>query len=461
LFSDRPSLAATSSVMSRCHACFAAIAAAVALAVAPGSAGARWVAAEPPPGCRPYSDAGDYACAGLELPFHTSGTSSATSDIWAGQWLFTDEAGNYRVGSCTFNRGLHPRADDPAHRIEQALPNDPGHRKSAYLTWRYGATTDHLTAAALWAIFHYYAQDPAGSARAADPGSPLVPSLDMVAHASGRADLQQRAIELDAEATRYAGPFRMRSSVAGTTVTVSVVVNGNGVPGVPVIIGGAALVTDAAGNVTVEAPAGATVSARASIPGAPAVYLAAPLRPHQYGGQSLITAGPPDVNETAATVPPPPATTTTTSTTVAPTTTTTAPITTTTTTTTSPTTTSTSTAAPTTSSTSTTSTTSTTTVPPTTGATTLPPTTEVPTVPPTDTPTTAPPETSTSTSVVVEVVPPPLPPSAPPPSTLPETGGTETIAAAAALVLGAGVGALVGLRRRLQASPPAADEFWT
>jgi LPXTG-motif cell wall-anchored protein len=436
--------------MSRRHACLAAIAAALALAVAPGSAGARRVAAEPPPGCRPYSEAGDYACAGLELRFHTSGTSAATSDIWAGQWLFTDDAGNYRLGSCTFNRGLHPRADDPAHRIEQALPNDPGHRKSAYLTWRYGATTDHLTAAALWAIFHYYAQDPAGSARAADPNAPLVPSLDMVAHASGRADLQQRAIELDAEAARSAGPFRMRSSVVGTTVTVTVIVNGNGVPGVPVFVDGAALVTDAAGTVRVEASPGATVRATASIPGAPVVYLAAPLRPHQYGGQSLITAGPPDVNETAATVPLPPPTTTT-STTVAPTTTTTAPTT----------------VAPTTSAPSTTSTTTSTTstVPPTTAATTttLPPTT----MPSTDAPTTIPPatstSTSTSTSIVVEIAPPPLPSTPPPPSTpstLPETGSTETVAAAAALVLGAGVGALVGLRRRMHTAPVPVDDFW-
>jgi LPXTG-motif cell wall-anchored protein len=447
LFSDRRSLTATSSVMSRRHACLAVIAAAVALAVAPGSAGARQAAAELPPGCRPYSDAGDYACAGLELRFHTSGTSAATSDIWAGQWLFTDDAGNYRLGSCTFNRGLHPRADDPAHRIEQALPNDPGHRKSAYLTWRYGATTDHLTAAALWAIFHYYAQDPAGSSRAADPTSPLVPSLDMVAHASGRADLQQRAIELDAEAARYAGPFRMRSSVAGTAVTVTVIVNGNGVPGVPVIVDGAALVTDAAGTVTVEASPGATVRATASMPGAPEVYLAAPLRPHQYGGQSLITAGPPDLNETAANVPQPP-TTTTTSTTVAPTTTTTAPTT----------------VAPTTSAPSTTSTTPTTTsttstVPPTTAATTtLPPTTSTTTMPPIDAPTTIPP--ATSTSIVVEIAPPPLPSAPPPPSTLPETGSTETVAAAAALVLGAGVGALVGLRRRMHTAPVPVDDFW-
>jgi hypothetical protein len=141
------------------------IAAAVALALAPASAGARPPTAEPPPGCRPYSDAGDYACAGMELPFHTSGAEAATSTIWAGQWLFTDEAGNYRLGSCTFNRGLHPRADDPAQPIQQSFPNDPRREKGAYLTWRYGATTDHLTAAALWAIFHYYAQDPAGSAR--------------------------------------------------------------------------------------------------------------------------------------------------------------------------------------------------------------------------------------------------------------------------------------------------------
>jgi LPXTG-motif cell wall-anchored protein len=441
------------------------IAAAVAVALAATPVGARRPTAEPPPGCRPYSDAGDYACAGIELAFHTSGSGAATSTIWAGQWLFTDDAGNYRLGSCTFNRGLHPRADDPARPIAQSLPNDPGHDKSAYLTWRYGSTTDDLTAAALWAIFHYYAQDPAGSARAADPTSSLVPSLEMVGQASGRADLQQRAIALDAEAARYAGKFRMSADVAGTTVTIRVAVDKVGVPGVAVDVDGTVLVTDDAGAVTVQAVPGSTVRASASIPGEPVVYLAAPLRPHQFGGQSLITAGPPSRNETGATVPLPATTTTTlpppttaaatTTSTTSTTSTTTPPATTTPATTATPTTT---TRAPSTTS----STTSTSTPTTTTASTTIPPSTATSTVPPTDAATTSTAPAVSSSTSIVDVAPPPVPspPPAPPPSTLPETGTTQTVAGAAALVLGAGVGALVGLRRRLRPAAAAPDDIW-
>lgn len=66
--------------------------------------------------------------------------------------------------------------------------------------------------------------------------------------------------------------------------------------------------------------------------------------------------------------------------------------------------------------------------------------------------------TSPTTAPRVEVLTPPTPPV--PPSTLPETGTTETVAAAAALVLGAGVGALVGLRRRVARPTGIVDEFW-
>ena len=37
---------------------------------------------------------------------------------------------------------------------------------------------DNLTAAAMWAVFHYYAQDSAGTRRAINGAAPLVPSLD-------------------------------------------------------------------------------------------------------------------------------------------------------------------------------------------------------------------------------------------------------------------------------------------
>ena len=69
---------------------------------------------------------------------------------------------------------------------QQQFPNDPTGAKGAYLTWGYGDTTDNLTAAAMWAVFHYYAQDAAGTRRAVNGEAPLIPSLDMVARASGR-----------------------------------------------------------------------------------------------------------------------------------------------------------------------------------------------------------------------------------------------------------------------------------
>ncbi|HSB88118.1 MAG TPA: hypothetical protein VLD86_17525, partial [Ilumatobacteraceae bacterium] len=110
--------------------------------------------------------AGDYRCAGLAIEFHTAGVAFSPGPIWAGQWLFVDESGQFRVGSCVFNRGLHPTITVPSVVVPQSFPNDPTGTKSAYLTWRYGDTTDNLTAAGMWAVMHYYAQDGAGSRRA-------------------------------------------------------------------------------------------------------------------------------------------------------------------------------------------------------------------------------------------------------------------------------------------------------
>ena len=101
----------------------------------------------------------DWRCAGLAIDFHTSGAAASPGPIWAGQWLFVDEAGQYRVGSCTLNRGVHPTIGAASSLVTQSLPLDPDGGKAAYLTWRYGDTTDDLIAAAVWAVLHYYAQD--------------------------------------------------------------------------------------------------------------------------------------------------------------------------------------------------------------------------------------------------------------------------------------------------------------
>ena len=129
--------------------------------------------------------------------------------------MFVDEVGQFRVGSCTFNRGIHPNIDAPSALGAQQFPNDPTGAKGAYLTWRYGDTTDNLTAAAMWAVFHYYAQDDAGTDGRCERGNaPLVPSLDMVAEASGRDDIQNagdRARRRGRTVCREPGRSRPRS----------------------------------------------------------------------------------------------------------------------------------------------------------------------------------------------------------------------------------------------------------
>ncbi|HZX53038.1 MAG TPA: hypothetical protein VFE86_00070, partial [Ilumatobacteraceae bacterium] len=196
----------------------------------PATAGAGQLGTQIPPNCVAHVafDGGpdlrdDYRCAGVAIEFHTAGVAFSPDPVWAGQWLFRDEVGQFRVGSCTFNRGIHPTIDAPSAMVQQQFPNDPTGAKGAYLTWGYGDTTDNLTAAAMWAVFHYYAQDAAGTRRAVNGETPLIPSLDMVARASGRSDIQERAIELDAEAAAFADEWVMAATVdvAGQiTVTV-------------------------------------------------------------------------------------------------------------------------------------------------------------------------------------------------------------------------------------------------
>lgn len=363
--------------------------------------------------------ADDYHCAGIALNYHLDGAAHSPFPIWAGQWLFVDDQGAFRRGSCTFNRGIHPTIDSPAVPVNQALPNDPGGGRAAYLTWRYGNTSNDLTAAALWAVFHYYAQDAAGSNRATDPNSALVPSLDVVAAASGRTDVAATAVALDAEARRFSAGFTLDVELAenghgeahvmsGSTpvdrvaVTITVAL----VPGSPTSL---EVTTDASGaaafSVTgITADSGAeTVSVTAVIdaPAQAQVYQGAPAD-RDASAQTLITSGGTTrLTATAnAVVSPPrstiPATTTTTS--IPPTTTTTAPSTTTTT--------------PTTTTEAETSTTSIT----------LPPTTEPPTTPPT-----------------AQVEPP-----------LPVTGAaSDGVAYWATAMLVAGVGVVGAVRRRL------------
>ena len=209
--------------------------------------------------------------------------------IWAGQWLFRDEVGQFRVGSCTFNRGIHPNIDSPSAIVAQQFPNDPNGAKGAYLTWGYGDTTDNLTAAAMWAVLHYYAQDDAGTRRAANGAMALAPSLDMVAEASGRDDIQALAIALDAEAALFAGTWTISATVDGAgQIEVRVFAGTQPVLGarVTLLVSGqdspTTVETDAAGlaRATMSvAPGVMTVVATTSSPGPVAVYRGSPAGP--------------------------------------------------------------------------------------------------------------------------------------------------------------------------------------
>jgi hypothetical protein len=284
---------------------------------------------------------GDYRCAGLAIEFHTAGAAFSPGAIWAGQWLFTDESGQFRVGSCTFNRGIHPTIDAPSSIVAQQFPNDPTGAKGAYLTWGYGDTTDGLSAAAMWAVFHYYAQDAAGTRRATNGSAPLVPSLDMITAASGRDDVQALAIALDAEAAQFAGEWTIAATLdIEGRIDVAVMAGAQPVLGarVTLLISGQdapiMIETDATGVARAAMPVSAgtmTVVASTSSPGPAVVYRGTPAGPDPNGAQRLVTGGPPKILSARATVDvPSPTTTTTTTTSLPPTTSTTVPSTTTT-----------------------------------------------------------------------------------------------------------------------------------
>ncbi|MCY7301055.1 MAG: hypothetical protein LH616_17835, partial [Ilumatobacteraceae bacterium] len=299
---------------------------------------------------------GDYRCAGLAISYHTAGVSQSQFPIWAGQWLFADQGGQFRVGSCTFNRGVHPTVKQPSYLVSQNFPNDPTGAKGAYLTWRYGDTTDNMTAAAMWALFHYYAQDAAGSNRAGNATAPLVPSLDGIAADSGSNELQTRTQQLNHEAVQFSGSWQLTASLGADGVLTATLLSGTRpVPEQPisVLVSGtdrtlaATTGADGVATVTVHLAAGTfTVVATASAPGSAAVFRGTPASPDAHGAQTLVTGGAPSalsvtvrlevatpttttaVPETTTTVPA--TTTTVAATTTVPATTTTVPATTTT-----------------------------------------------------------------------------------------------------------------------------------
>jgi hypothetical protein len=403
----------------------------------PVSAGADQLGVQIPSNCSAHInfDGGadlvdDYRCAGIAIEFHTAGVAFSPGPIWAGQWLFVDEIGQFRVGSCTFNRGIHPTIDAPSSPVAQTFPNDPTGAKGAYLTWRYGDTTDDLTAAAMWAVFHYYAQDGAGTRRASNGAVPLVPSLGMVAQASGRDDIQALAVQLDAEAVRLAGPWAISVALGvDGGIDVRLTVGAQPVAGatVTLLMSGqdqaSTVQTDASGlahSTMPVVPGTMTVVASTSAPAQALVYRGTPAGPDPNGAQRLVTGGTPEVMSATATVDVPVPTTST------PTSTTTS----------TPTSTTTSTTLPTTTSTTTTS------LPPST-TTTSPIVTTIPTAAAEVVPPTVLPETSLPVDVPVAEVLPPVTVTA-----LPHTGkGSDAISYLATTLLVAGIG-VVGVASR-------------
>jgi len=382
---------------------------------------------------------GDFHCAGLAIEYHTSGVSRSPFPIWAGQWLFTDESGQFRVGSCTLNRGVHPTVDQPSHPVSQYFPNDPTGAMGAYLTWRYGDTTDNLTAAAMWALFHYYAQDAAGTNRARNGTAPLVPSLTGITAASGSADLQTRTQQLHHEAVQYSGPWQLTVSLRSDGVVTATLMSGDRPVGdqpISVLVSGtdrtlaATTGTDGTATVTVPLAAGTvTVVATASVPGAAVVFRGTPASPDPQGAQTLVTGGAPSVlSVTAQLEVVAPTTTAPATTTTGPATTTTGPVTTTT-------------MADTTTSVAETTTTTSTTA---TATATVPATTSSVASEP---PTTATPTTTTTEAPTVMAT--AIPAAIPGPGSLPRAGGGDgSVAYLATALLVGGVGLLGTLRRR-------------
>ncbi len=244
---------------------------------------------------------GDYRCAGQAIQFHTAGVANSPFPIWAGQWLFRDPSGEFRVGSCTFNRGIHPTIASNSRWIAQSFPNDPTGVLSSYLAWKYGDTADNQLAAALWVLFHYYAQDAAGPNRSIDDNAPLVPTLGVVGDASGRPDLQSLAVALHHEAQAVTEVWTLALSLAGDgTATATLLAGTAPVPDQPisVLVSGlesplvATTSADGTATVTVSLPPGiVTVVATASAPGPADVYRGDPAFADGQGGQNLITGG--------------------------------------------------------------------------------------------------------------------------------------------------------------------------
>jgi LPXTG-motif cell wall-anchored protein len=123
--------------------------------------------------------------------------------------------------------------------------------------------------------------------------------------ATGRNDLQDVALRLDAEARQFSGPWALDVRIdPGGVVAATLTSGGNPVPdrGITVLVSGVdtpfAATTSTAGEATVTVPlppGTVTVVATTEAPGPVLVYRGAPALPDGQGAQTLVTAGPPSL----------------------------------------------------------------------------------------------------------------------------------------------------------------------
>ena len=164
----------------------------------------------------------------------------------------------------------------------------------------------------MWAVFHYYAQDSAGTRRASNAAAPLIPSLGDDRRRQWARRIQTVAIALDAEADAYAGEWAIsvrwgptgRSTsrsmagaqpVAGAAITL--LMSGQDARQPCSRTGWTGALDDAGG-------AGSNDGRRvdAGSRAAAVVYRGSPAGPDPHGAQRLVTGGPPRSISATATV---------------------------------------------------------------------------------------------------------------------------------------------------------------
>ena len=200
------------------------------------------------------------------------------------------------TGACT------PRSRSRRTRWPSRSRTTPAGAKAAYLTWRYGDTTDPLTAAGAVGGVPLLRRrrrglEPQRSARRRR----WCRASTVLAAASGRADLQATAVRLDAEARAFGGRLAVSQVGIDGRRGWCVCRCWQATPRCPNGVGHGARErrrrvasplttgTDGRATVTVPLPPGTvTVAATAEAPGSAQVYRGLPASPNPNGAQTLV-----------------------------------------------------------------------------------------------------------------------------------------------------------------------------